>query len=221
MAPPVAPTLALQTSPERTAAAPPAVRLVAASLAPDLTPRAHHAASSKPAARPHADLVSPPPFAPASGYLSVERPAQAVRVSVDGVAIGLAPIDAFELSPGAHDVVLAYADATPPVSERVSLRPGERRVLRVPAADPTQMLFQAAQDAYIRRDCRSAVANAQAYLAADHGADAVDRALRLIGSCRCIQHDAAGAAEAARALRRPDSRDYLRYVCARNGTGLQ
>jgi hypothetical protein len=200
-------------------------------LAPFAPPARRTATATKPAPRAHPRHVDPAP-APASGFLAVERPAQAARVSVDGVAIGPAPVDAFELSPGEHDVVLAFAAPAAPYAERVTVRAGERVVVRAPAppspaappkpaAPNPAALFEAAQDAYIRRDYARALAQAQAFLVVDKSPDGTDRGWRLIGSCRCFLRDLPGALEAARAVQKADSRDYLRYICERNGIELK
>jgi serine/threonine-protein kinase len=107
----------------------PALAAAPATAEPTPSPPARAPLAPKPApSRPPSDVAR----AAASGYISVERMAERTNVSIDGVAIGQAPIHDFEISPGHHELLLTFGGAYVPVREHLQLHANERIVIRAP-----------------------------------------------------------------------------------------
>jgi formylglycine-generating enzyme required for sulfatase activity len=96
-----------------------------------------------PAARPPA--APPAPEAPRTAWLTVETAQPGVRVSIDGASAGRAPLRARETDEGTVEVAVADPCYLP-TAERVRVRAGERRTVRLAAKPRLAALRVDAQD---------------------------------------------------------------------------
>jgi hypothetical protein len=84
----------------------------------------------------------------------------------------------------------------------------------VQAACTVERFLKDAQSSYIARNYNESILMARVYIL--RGGDR-ERALRLIGACWCQFRDRVEALAIWRQLSNPPGREYLRYVCGRNG----
>ena len=79
------------------------------------------------------ELTAPAPAAAGNGELLVRSEPPGASVTVDGRAVGRAPVSVADLAPGSHTVVLAGPSGS--VTERVLVEPGRTASLLVPMGD--------------------------------------------------------------------------------------
>src|SRR5262249_46287231 len=152
------------------------------------------------------------------GSVWVEGGKSPMRVSVDGVFIGVAPVK-YELSAGHHEVTLQSAiDPKKSVRHRIRISAGQQyRILdKEVATEPvdSQKLYDAAQAAYVRGDYDEAASKAQDCLAVLPDAKTSEHARKVLIVSRCALRDEAGARESFSQLVDNVARNYARYVCA-------
>jgi RNA polymerase sigma-70 factor (ECF subfamily) len=143
-----------------------------------------------------------------------------VKVSVWALSLaatlaGVGLIVHYELHGHGANVAPPTAPSPPPQAA-LQFPPAHFPPTPPPPADATadEDILKRAQDEYVHGNYNEAIR-----LGRQVTSKQPTRAWRIVGAASCFKHDGAGAAEAYDALE-PQGRNFLRYVCERNGTKI-
>jgi hypothetical protein len=185
----------------------------------------------------------PPPEG--AGLIVAEKEDQPVRVWVDDVAIGTAPIQGYPVDPGTHHITLERGDAHASTRTTTTVKvavgrcytvnkhstnathtapslpmPSDSAASVVPVPQKSfKQLYDEAQDQYVKNACKSAQATARQAASIAPDRKRKGDAYRIMAGASCCAHDPAGVAEAWRYLD-DYGHTFTRYVCGRYATAL-
>jgi hypothetical protein len=183
----------------------------------------------------------PPPEG--AGLIITDKEDQPVRVWVDDISIGTAPIQGYPVDPGKHQVTLERGDERNSMRTTMTVRVSAGHCYTVnrhapsvvsvapAAAEPApaaatagpqksfKQLYDEAQDQYVKNACKSAQATARQAASIAPDRKRKGDAYRIMAGASCCAHDPAGVAEAWRYLD-DYGHTFTRYVCGRYATAL-